>query len=70
MNALFSFDLFYGLYTRMLTTAKNYEITHADTAHFGAVVLLLSESRAIINDLYLILHCYVLQIIYTTFFRL
>jgi ribosomal protein S17 len=43
MNALFSFDLFYGLYTRMLTTAKNYEITHADTAHFnsGDMVLIL-----------------------------
>ena len=34
MNGFFSFDLFYGLYTRMLTTAKNYEITHVDTAHF------------------------------------
>jgi hypothetical protein len=34
-----------------------------------AVVLLLSESRTIINDLDVILHGFLLQIIYTTVFR-
>jgi len=29
MHAFFSFDLFYGLYTRMQATAKNFEIIHA-----------------------------------------
>jgi hypothetical protein len=33
MNALCTFDLFYGLYTRMYATAKNYEIIHADTRY-------------------------------------
>jgi hypothetical protein len=34
-----------------------------------AVVLLLSESCAVINDLDVILHGFMLQIIYTTVFR-
>ena len=33
------------------------------------VILLFSESRAIINDLDVILHGFMLQIIYTTVFR-
>jgi len=33
------------------------------------VVVLLSESRAIISDLDVILHGFILQIIYTTVFR-
>jgi hypothetical protein len=56
MNALFSYD-----------------IIHADTSYctllIWAVVVLLSESRAIINDLDVILHCFMLQIIYTTVFQ-
>ena len=52
---------------------KNYEIIHVDTnystLYIWAVVLLLSESRTIINDLDVILHGFVLQIIYTTVFR-
>ena len=35
-----------------------------------AIVLLLSESSVIINDLNVILHGIMLQIIYTTVFRL
>jgi hypothetical protein len=72
MNELFSFDLFDGLYTRIVSTAKNNEIIHADarysTLSIWAVVLLLSKSRAIINDLHVILHGFMLQIIYTTVF--
>ena len=37
-----------------------------DIADFKAVVLLLSESHAIINDLDVILHGFMLQIISTT----
>ena len=43
-----------------------------DVVHFrnmGCTILLPSESRAIINDLDLILHGFMLQIIYTTIFR-
>jgi len=39
------------------------------TLEIWAVVLLLSESRALINDLYVMLHGFMLQIIYTTIFR-
>jgi hypothetical protein len=39
------------------------------TLEICAVVLLLSESRAIINDLDVILHGFMLQVIYTTVFR-
>jgi hypothetical protein len=39
------------------------------TLYIWNVVLLLSESRAIINDLDDILHGFMLQIIYTTVFR-
>ena len=57
----------------MSTTAKNYnnKIIHADARYctLWDVALLLSESRAIINDLDVILHGFILQIIYTTFFR-
>ena len=54
----------------MSTTAKNYKIIHADERYCTrwAVALLLSESRAIINDLDVILHGFILQIIYITFF--
>jgi len=56
----------------MQATAKNYEIIHADTKdctlQIWAVVLLLSECRAIINDLEVIVHGFMLQIIYTTIF--
>jgi hypothetical protein len=49
---------------------SNYEIIHADTRYctlyIWAVVLLISEILAIINDLDVILHGFVLQIIYTT----
>jgi hypothetical protein len=52
---------------------KNYEIIHADmrycTLIIWSVVLLLSESSAIINDLNVILHGFMLQIIYTMVFR-
>ena len=54
INAFFSFDIF---------NTRRYEILH--TVNMG-VVLLLSESHAIINDLYVILHGFMLQIIYTT----
>ena len=36
---------------------------------FPLIFLLLSESRAVINDLDVILHGFMLQIIYTTVFR-
>jgi hypothetical protein len=53
--------------------SNSYEIITADTRYctlkIWAVVLLLSESRAIINDLHMILHSFMLQIIYTTVFR-
>jgi len=46
---------------------------HADTRYctlyIGAVILLLSENRAIINNLDVILHGSMLQIIYTTVLR-
>jgi hypothetical protein len=39
---------------------------NAQFKYIWAVVLLLSESHAIINDLDVILHGFMLQIIYTT----
>ena len=41
---------FYGLYTRIIATVKNYEIIHTDMTYctLCAVILLLSERRAII----------------------
>ena len=57
----------------MKATAKNYEIIHTDMRYcillIWAVVLLISESCAIINNLDVILHCLMLHIIYTTIFR-
>jgi len=57
----------------MYATAKNYEIIHGVTRYctleIWAVVVLLSENRAIMNDLDVILHDFILQIIYTTVFR-
>ena len=57
----------------MYATAENYEIRYTDTRYctlyIWAVVLLLTESRVIINDLDVILHGLMLQIIYTTNFR-
>jgi len=53
----------------MYATAKNYEIIHTYTRYYTlkiwAVVLLLSESRAIINDL----DGFMLQTIYFTDLR-
>ena len=55
------------------TATKNYEIIHSDTRYYTlyiwAVVLLLAESSVIINDLDVTLHVFMLQIIYTTVFR-
>jgi hypothetical protein len=69
MNALFFFDVFMA-YIPYTATAKNYEIIHADTKYCTLlhwdVVVLLSESPAIINDLDVIMHGFMLQIIYTT----
>jgi hypothetical protein len=42
---------------------------NAQFKYIWAVVLLLSESHAIINDLDVILHGFMLQIIYTKVFR-
>jgi hypothetical protein len=60
-------------YIPYTATAKNYEILHADTKYCTLlhwdVVVLLSESPAIINDLDVIVHGLMLQIIYTTDFR-
>jgi hypothetical protein len=57
----------------MQTTAKNYDIIHVDarycTLYFRPVGLLLLETRAIITDLDVILHVFMLQIIYTTVLR-
>ena len=58
----------------MSATAKDHEKIHAETRYctlqIWAVVLLLSDSREIINDLHLdvILHSFMLQIIYITVF--
>jgi hypothetical protein len=38
---------FYLLYTRMQATAKNYEIIHADTAHFKSGLLFYYSQRAV-----------------------
>ena len=50
----------------MQATAKNYEIIYADTRYctlqIWTVVLLFSESCAIINDLDVIVHGFMLQI--------
>jgi len=68
----FFFDILYGLYTRMETTAKNYEIIHAYmiycTLQIWAVILLLFGGRTIINNIGVILHGFMLQIIYSTVF--
>jgi len=70
MNALFSFDLFMVYVAECKQQLRNntgrYDILHTFNL---AVVLLLSESRAIINDLEVKLHGFMLQIIYTTVFR-
>ena len=54
----------------MKATANTYEIIHADTRYcilqILAVVLFPSESRAIINDLDVMLHGLVLLVIYST----
>ena len=69
MNAFFSFDLFIVYIPeckQQLKTMKSYTQIR-DNAHFKslAVVLLLPESHAIMND-----HdVFMLQIIYTTIFR-
>jgi len=57
----------------MQAIAKNYELIHTEmrycTLYIWVVVLLLSQSCAIINDLDVILHGFMLQIIYTTVFQ-
>lgn len=62
----------YDLYTRMLATVKNYDIINTDTRYctlsIWAVALLLSEDRAVVNDIDVILHSSMLQMIYTIFF--
>ena len=71
MIAFFSFDLFM-LY--MYQNASNWWTAkkHADTKYctllIWALVLLLSVSHAIINDLDVILHGFMLQVIYSTIF--
>jgi hypothetical protein len=63
MNEFFSFDLFMVYIPECKAIAKNYGITHDmrySTLEICAVVLLLSESRAIINDLDVILHGFML----------
>jgi hypothetical protein len=56
----------------MLATVKNYDIINTDTRYctlsIWAVALLFSEDRAVVNDLDVILHGSMLQIIYATFF--
>ena len=56
---------------RTITIVFVFFIIHADTRHctllIWAVVFLLSESSAIINNLDVILHGFILQIIYTRF---
>ena len=71
MNALFSFDLVmvyipeFKQHLKLCYNTCGYEILYT----CWAVVLLLPERRAIINDLDVILQGFVLQIIYTTVFR-
>jgi hypothetical protein len=64
--------LWFILYQNVSNSWTN-EIIHADakycTIKIWAVVLLLSESCAIINDLDVILYGFMLQIIYTTVFQ-
>ena len=49
---------------------KNYEIIHVDTRYCTLQIwAILPESRVIINYLDVILHDFVLQIIYSTVFR-
>ena len=70
MNTFFSFDLFMVYIPEQ--QLNNYEIKHADTRYCTLkiwAVLLLSEGRAIINDLDVILHGFMLQSMYTTVFR-
>jgi len=73
MNAFFTFDLFM-IYIpeckQQLRTMKWYLQTRRYcTLLIWAVVFLLSESHAIINDLDVTLHGFMLQIIYATVFR-
>jgi hypothetical protein len=69
----FLFICLWFIYQNARNSYKNYEIILADTKYctlyIWAVDVLLSESRAIINDLDMILHGFMLQIIYTTDFR-
>ena len=69
MNAFFFFDVFM-VYIPYTATAKNCERIHTDTRYYTLlhwnVIVLLSESPAIINDLDEIVHGFMLQIIYTT----
>jgi hypothetical protein len=61
MNAFFSFDIFMVCILeckQQLIIYKNYEIIHA----------LLSQRSAIISDLDVILHDFMLQIIYTMYY--
>ena len=71
MNAFFSFDLFV-VYLPECKQQLITDIINADarycTLEIWAVVLLLSESCAVINDQNVILHGFLLQIIYTKFF--
>jgi hypothetical protein len=60
------------IYLNVSNNYKNYEIIPADNEILNtliwAVDLLLTESRAINNELDVILHGFMLQIIYTTVF--
>jgi len=53
---------------KLWNNTHRYEILY--TLYLGCNVLVLLERRAIINDLDVILHGFMLQIIYTTFFEL
>ena len=69
MNAFFSLNDLFMVYIpkskQQIRTMKSYTQIR-NIAHW---TVLLSESRAIINDLHVILHGFMLQIIYTTVFR-
>ena len=77
MNAFFFFDFLWFIYKNVSNSQELLQlflvffIIHADTRHctllIWAVVFLLSESSAIINNLDVILHGFILQIIYTRF---
>ena len=67
MNAFFSFDLFMVYIPECKQQIRTNTFRH-EIVHPLNLILLLSESCAIINDLEVILHGCMLQIIYITVF--